>query len=90
MGPIFQEIIGAGFGGAFTILIVALVQSRGNVSRLPKRIDRLEMIAPPLLRAVLSLLKCQKQGSCDDSIEDSISELNEMMTSGVVSRKDKR
>ena len=87
MSPLLQEAIGAGFGGAVTLLIVAIIVFAGKLGHLPKRADRLEAVIPPLLRAVLALLKCQKEGKCNGDIELSISELNKLMSDGVISKK---
>lgn len=87
MNSILQEAIGAGLGGLVTLLIVSIVQNRGKIGRLPKRVDRLDVVVPPLLRAVIALLQCQKEGKCNASVDESIDELNRLMTDGIVSRK---
>lgn len=52
MSPILQEIIGAGFGGAVTLLIVAIIHFQGRVGRAPKRLDRLDSLVPMMLDSI--------------------------------------
>jgi len=82
------EGIAIGVGSAvITGLIVFLVSALARMWHTPKRLDRIEAILPALLRAVMCVLKNQKEGKCNGSTQDSIQELNDLLTNSAVSKK---
>ena len=83
------EVIGTGLGGALTLLIVFIVMFTGKIGHAPKRLDRIEGVLPAMIRALLCVLKNQKEGRCNGATEDSIVELNGLLTDGIVSQKSK-
>lgn len=56
----------------------------------PKRLDRLERLLPPMVRAVLVLLRTQKSGTSNGGLDESIGELEEVLSDGAVSQKASR
>ena len=81
-------LIGIGsIAGATLLALFAGAQVR--LMHTPKRLDRIETILPPLLRAMLAVLKCQREGKCNGMTDDAIQELEELMTNGIISRKAK-
>ena len=68
-------------------LIVFFVSSVIRLWHTPKRLDRLERITPVLLRAMLAVLTCQKQGTCNGKTDEAIDEINALLTNGAVSQK---
>ena len=101
MPPILQEIIGAGFGGVLTLLIIFAVQYRGKIGHLPKRMDRVEAMLPMMLRAFIVLydvnlieIECQQGKECNGdlteamaNVEKSKSEMMDFLSSAAISRK---
>jgi len=74
------SILAAGFLTYFTVQLARLWHT-------PKRLDRIETLLPPLLRAVLCLLKNQKEGKCNGSTDKTIEELDRLLTRQSVSQK---
>lgn len=56
----------------------------------PKRLDRLERLLPPMLRAVLVLLRAQKSGAENGELDNSIHELEDVLSDGAISQKASR
>lgn len=56
----------------------------------PKRLDRLERLLPPMVRAVLVLLRTQKTGSENGELDNSIHELEDVLSDGAISQKASR
>ena len=79
-------LVGAGgllLAGFLTYLVVQL----SRLWHTPKRLDRIETLLPPLLRAVLCMLKNQKAGKCNGTTDMTIAEIEELLTDQSVSQK---
>ena len=101
MSAILQEILGAGFGGALTLLIVFIVVFTGKIGRLPKRLDRIEAMSPLMLEALLILfdvniveLECIEGKECNGNLHEAKekvanfkSRVSQFLTHAAISQK---
>jgi hypothetical protein len=81
-------IAALGVGG--TLLTAFLVFLAGSIVRAwhsPKRLDRLELAIPVMIRGMLAVLRCQKDGRCNGETDEAIGEIEEMLSEGIVSQK---
>ncbi len=80
-------IVGAGasvLGG----LVVGGALVLRKLWRTPRRLDRIERLIPALLRAVQALLIAQRDcGAGNGAVNDSLEELQQLVTNGAVSRE---
>jgi len=85
-------LIGAGSiatAGLITWIGIQLVR----LWHLPKRVDRIERIIPPIARGIWALLGehvRQNDGNSTPEIAEAYSKLTEVVTESVVSQKEKR
>lgn len=79
--------VGAG-GLLIAGAVVALTKPVRRIYHAPKRIDRLEFVAPVQLRATLALLKAVKAGKSNGDTDGAIAEIEAMLTDGIISRKE--
>ena len=89
-GELSPETQGILIGAASIIAAGLLTTVAAQLMRLwhtPKRLDRIETLIPPLLRAIMCLLKNQKAGKCNGTTDATIEELEALLTDQSVSQK---
>jgi hypothetical protein len=83
-------LVGAGasvLGG----LVVGGAMALRRLWRTPQRLDRIERLVPALLRAVQALLIVQRDcGAGNGAVQDSLEELQQLVTNGAVSQRETR
>jgi hypothetical protein len=86
------EVSGIIIGVASTAGAGALAFLVSTLARLwhtPKRLDRLERVVPVIIRSLLAILRCQKAGVCNGETDEAISEIENLLSEGIVSQKAK-
>ena len=82
------EGIAIGVGSAIlTGLIAFLAATVVRLWHTPKRLDRLEKVVPVIVRSLLAILRCQKAGVCNGDTDAAISEIEQLLSEGIVSQK---
>jgi hypothetical protein len=89
MGPIIDGLIGAG-SVVLTGLVTAVAALMIRLWRTPKRVERLEVAIPVLIRATLVQLRCLKAGKCNGEADETISEVEAFLSNNVISVKEKK
>jgi hypothetical protein len=98
------EVIGAGLGGALTLLIVFIVMFTGKIGHLPKRIERIESMSPLMLEALLILfdvniveLECIEGKECNGNLHEAKEKVSNFknrvsvfLTNAAISQKERR
>ena len=80
-------IVGAGASVLGGLVVGGAVALR-KLWRTPRRLDRIERLIPALLRAVQALLIVQRDcGAGNGAVNDSLEELQQLVTNGAVSRE---
>jgi hypothetical protein len=79
--------------GAGAAVVGGLIVGSFTITRrlwhTPQRLDRIERLVPPLLRAVQALLIAAKRGAANGEVDDSIEELKQLTTDGMISQKER-
>jgi len=86
-------VLDALYGAGAIVIAAVLAFFAAAIARVwhtPKRLDRLEIAVPVMIRAMLSILRCQKAGTCNGETDASIKEIEDMLSKGAVSQKGSR
>jgi len=78
--------IGVGSAAVFAFLVF-LTSQIVRLWHTPKRIDRLERVVPVIFRSLLAILRCQKAGVCNGETDEAISEIETLLSDGIVSQR---
>jgi hypothetical protein len=90
MGPIAEGIV-IGIGGtAGAAALGMLATTMRRLWKTPKRLERIERLIPPIARALLVMLRVHMGEEVNGDVKAILKELDEVLTDGAVSQKEKK
>jgi hypothetical protein len=87
MDSTFQGVLIGVLSTVGASILVYAVITLERLWHTPARLDRIELIVPIMIRALLAILRCQKAGVCNGETDAAISEIEHHLSLSTLSKK---